>query len=99
MTYDAKCYALAVAFMEDHKHLTSHASRTMELAQEIQSLIDGVIGEYEDQDNEAVYQAEYKKWREAQETQEDPDDPRSQEYAERMYEAADMERKRIREEG
>lgn len=99
MTYDRKCFELAEHFMSDNPALLSQSSRTMQLAQEIQTLIDDVISEFEDQDNEAAYQAEYKKWREEQDAQEDSDDPRSQAYAERMYEAADMERKRIREEG
>jgi hypothetical protein len=50
MTYDAKCFALATAFMEDYPHLTNRYARIQQMAQEIQTLIEDVIDEYETED-------------------------------------------------
>ena len=98
MTYDAKCFALATSFMEDTT-LTNRYARIQQMAQEIQTLIEDILDEYETEDRNAEglqYKAEYDALHNRLECD---DDPRSQAYAERVYEAADMERKRIREEG
>jgi lipid A disaccharide synthetase len=103
MTYDAKCFALATAFMEDYPELLREEStRPEELAQAIQTAIDDKISDFALEDDKEYQQArrEYMAEYDALHNRlECDDDPRSQAYAERVYEAADMERKRILEEG
>ena len=97
MTYDSKCFALATAFMEDYPHLTNRYARIQQMAQEIQTLIEDVIDEFEGQDREvevADMRAEYDARLET-----DFEQRQKRDAIERIYEAADMERKRIREEG
>jgi hypothetical protein len=97
MTYDAKCFALATAFMADHPHLTNRDARTNQLAQEIQTAIDDVIDEFSDADSARdamLMRREYDARVEM-----DAEQRHQRDAIERIYEAADMERKRIREEG
>lgn len=101
MSYDTKCFALATAFMEDYPHLSNRYARIQQMAQEIQTLIEDVIDDFESEDRNAeakVMRREYDAEKLIADVGDECDE-RSQAYAERMYEAADMERKRIREEG
>ena len=98
MTYDPKCFTLAAAFMEDHPELMREEStRPEQLAQAIQTAIDDKISDFALEDD-AEYQEARREYM-AERARAAAGDPRSLEYAERVLEAADMERKRIREEG
>lgn len=88
MSYDKQCLALAESFMDDRPHLREQEERRKKLAQGIQTMIDDWLEDWEEEDRSELefHRTEY---HEAQ----------RQERIERVYEAADMERKRIREEG
>jgi hypothetical protein len=90
MSYDKQCYALADSFLSDNPHLRDIEGRTAKLAQGIQSLIEDWITDWEDEDAKEI-----------QEQRAAYEDSKVEYFVslDEQLEAADMERKRIREEG
>jgi hypothetical protein len=92
MSYDKQCHALADSFLSDNPHLRDLETRTAKLAQGIQSLIEDWITDWEDEDAKEI-----------QEQRAAYEDSKAEHFRERsledQLEAADMARKRIREEG
>lgn len=94
MSYDKSCHTLAAEFLSDYPgHATDE--RVKQLAQAIQETCDDWIRDWRDEDEAKRMRKLY----DAEQAAEGRLDHRSQAYAERMYEAADLERKRLREEG
>lgn len=89
MSYDKQCHALADSFLSDTT-LRDIETRTAKLAQGIQSLIEDWITDWEDEDRKEV-----------EEQRAAYEDSKVEHFRslEDQLEAADMERKRIREEG
>lgn len=91
MSYDKQCFELAESFLSDTS-LRDLKERTPKLAQSIQTMIEDWIGDWEDEDRA-----------ELEEQRAQYEDSKAEHIRERnletRLEAADMERKRIREEG
>jgi hypothetical protein len=95
--YDSQCLTLARAFVDDLHVPAKAEARSHRLAQVIQNAIEDEMNDFEQEDTEAEgakYRAEYEATKDIVAF-----DRERQESIERVYEAADMERKRQREEG